>query len=183
MREGEFERAADALSSAGHLLPHMIVINHWHKECQDSLINSRRLKDQLQYALLADDWDKSLDVSDQLLEIAPDCKVALDARRRAWEKVGAQPVNSSSLADTTYWPEDVVEKEGQRLSSTTACLSKTDTIIMKRSDPRFLLWVDAVGGLSGLPWTGNGHRPSDARLQSRCTNPRRLAPRACKDHS
>jgi len=145
--QGELARADDQLAKAEQLLPEMPTIRDLRKTCRDNLIQSRKLKDQLQRALMGEDWDKTLEFSDQLLEISPESQVALDARRRAWQKVGNQPVKSgvAELGETTYWNPKPL-RTSPVSSTATNYISKSETIVMKKSQPRFLLWVDAVGG-------------------------------------
>jgi len=145
--QGEFARADDQLATAEQLLPEIPKIRDRRHNCRDNLIRSRKLTDQLQRALMGEDWDKTLDISDQLLEMSPESQLALDARRRAWQKVGKQQVKSgvAELGETTYWnPQSL--RTPPVSSTATSYKSKSETVVMKESQPRFLLWVDAVGG-------------------------------------
>ena len=140
-RQGDFSQADEQFKTALRLLPNLATLNDRRKQCQDHLIHSRKLKDKLRMALLGEDWDKTLEVADQLLEIAPESKLGLDAKRRAWEKVDRDRCTAT----------DIAEKPGARFEepnslSVTTCMRSSETMAESQRSSRFLLWVDAVGG-------------------------------------
>ncbi len=144
-RQGEFARADEQLATALQLLPEVKVIERWRAECQRSMMDSRSLKDQLHYALIGDDWDRSLQVADQLLELSPDCRLAQDARRRAWKKVDEQDARSVALQDTDTYSGDSQKKREQAVTAESPAAA-AESMLTKSAEARFLLWVDAVGG-------------------------------------
>ena len=84
------------------------------------------------------DWTKVLASASELLEMSPDNRVARDARKRAWAEVGEQVGDSRRLGDTQHWGlanGSASARPSRRAAEPTAALA-----------PRFMLWIDAVGG-------------------------------------
>src|SRR5438093_1369276 len=76
-------------------------------------------------------------LASELLEISPENRVARDARKRAWDKVGAPVGDSRRLAETQHW--------GGAPSAGVAKGVAVADVETKRA-ARFMLWIDAVGG-------------------------------------
>ena len=89
----------------------------------------RTQSESLHAALLAEEWNAALALADKLLIIAPDLKLAHEARQKAWAQAGANMSDSRPHAATPAWP-----------------VSTTSEIAPKQAGIRFMLWVDAVGG-------------------------------------
>ncbi len=121
---GKFLEADEQYGAAAALrkdLPILAELRTKNKQNQDA---ARQLEEQLHRALAAQEWPTALRLADEILAIAPQCHLARDARRRAWGEVGA------SLGDTqAHAPRPSPEDEREQPQS-----------------PRFLLWIDAVGG-------------------------------------
>ncbi len=159
-RQGDFSHAAEQLKIAAGLMPDLPVIEGLQKECQTNMMQCRKLKDQLQMALLGEDWNKTLEFADKLLELSPELRLAQDARQRAWERVGSRAVepvgtNACAIEETHHWvPSQFAHHEGAngsrknelRKEVATIGSPRSETDVIKKSAPRFLLWVDAVGG-------------------------------------
>jgi hypothetical protein len=102
------------------------------QQFQQRADKARTLLEQLHAAMAGSDWTKVLATATELLELAPDNRVARDARKRAWAEVGERIGDSRNLGDTQHW-------NGSPRSSTSAGSDGPRS-------PRFMLWVDAVGG-------------------------------------
>jgi hypothetical protein len=126
-RGGKFVDAEAQLASAAALRPDLLLIEQRRAACRENLRESRELSERLHKALAAQDWDETLALADRLLELAPESPLAKDARSRAWRQVGAR---TAGISQVRRVPAESPSTDGQ-----TADMG-----------PRFLLWVDGVGG-------------------------------------
>ena len=129
---GKFAEAIEQLAAAETLHPDLPLIAQTREQYQQRAERARALLEQLHAAMAGSDWTKVLATASELLELAPDNRVARDARKRAWAEVGERIGDSRNLGDTQHW-------NGTPQSSTRAGLDGP-------RGPRFMLWVDAVGG-------------------------------------
>lgn len=131
-QRGRFGDAESELQTAARLRPDLKSIEAERAVCHEQLEKARRLTHRMHRAMAGQDWTRTLAMADRLLEICPDNKIARDARAEAWAKVGA---NVSSRRTRSWMPpaRAAVHAEG-------------DSVPNKQLGPRFLLWVDAVGG-------------------------------------
>lgn len=148
-RQGKLAEAEETLSAAIALRPETSMLHELRADCQRKHDESRQLAEQLHQALAAENWLEVSGVSDRMLAIAPECPLALDARRRAWQAVGMQvdaagrprmavpdgPPVGSANGHTKTAPRDRIQAalDGALPSSLPA-------------GRRFLLWIDGVGG-------------------------------------
>ncbi|MDP7018745.1 MAG: FHA domain-containing protein [Pirellulaceae bacterium] len=130
--KGDFTEADQQLEEAVALLPQVNGFEERRRWCDDQREKMRHVAEQLHRAMSESHWSEVVSLSDQILEIAPESTLARNARRRAWEKVGAGRAN---LADTQHYKRD------EQPAATSG-----DALVAERNDARFLLWVDAVGG-------------------------------------
>jgi hypothetical protein len=129
---GKFSEALEQLSAAETLRPDLGLIAYAKQQCQYRAERARALLENLHAALAVSDWTRVLAVASELLDMAPESRVARDARKRAWAQVGERLGDSRSLGDTQHWagtPESGTKpaSDGPRAG-------------------RFMLWIDAVGG-------------------------------------
>ena len=89
-RRGKFVEADEQLQSAFALRPDFSFIENRRSALREKLETNRKLSEDLHRAMAAPDWSRAVTLADELLEIAPEHSVALEARRRAWEKVNAR---------------------------------------------------------------------------------------------
>ncbi len=143
-RRGKFAEADAQLAAAAALRPEMPAIGQRRDECQEKLRQGRELTEQLHQAMSAAEWSKALSLADQLLDLAPDERVARYARQRAWSNVGARLPESRRLALTQYWAPS--HADGELTAGAATCLAEVEPVTQKKTTSRFLLWVDAVGG-------------------------------------
>lgn len=139
-RRGKFAEAESQFASAAALRPDLAILEDRRAACQERQVKSRDLADQMHRALAAFDWSKTLAVADELLEMAPEFRPAVDARKRAWAEVGAK-------GDETRYVLRPAARRG--LDAAAAELQPGGVALAEgpaQTGDRFLLWVDAVGG-------------------------------------
>ena len=132
---GKFGEADEQLTAAIALRGDLEFIETQREQVRLRGERSRQLSEALHRALAVPDYSEALKLADQLIELAPDNRVARDARRRAWAQVGAKVGESHNLSATQHWPALSGDKD--------AAPAPADD---KPRLPRFMLWIDAVGG-------------------------------------
>jgi hypothetical protein len=135
-RRGRFADAEVQVEGAVALRPDLAELRQRQQECRTRGEQSGPLAEQLHRALADDQWDQVAAVADQLLALAPESRLAQDARRRAWAEVGARVSNPRPFAMTQSWAPSRSGGRGHVEDQSSAVTS----------GPRFLLWVDGVGG-------------------------------------
>jgi hypothetical protein len=136
-QRGKFAEADEQLAAATALRPDLTLIEDKRQVCRERAERARVLTEQLHASIAAEDWTKVAAVANELIEISPENRVARDARKRAWDKVGAPVGDSRRLAETQHW--------GGTPSASQARSVATADVETKRAT-RFMLWIDAVGG-------------------------------------
>lgn len=122
---GKFAEAEEQYAAADAIRGDLPSVGVLHEHCRQHRAQSQQLEEQLHRALGAENWSMVLAVADQLLALAPEFHLARDARRRAWGEVGA------SIGETNaYAPKQSAAVEEDAVPRA----------------PRFILWIDAVGG-------------------------------------
>ncbi|MDP6466906.1 MAG: FHA domain-containing protein [Pirellulaceae bacterium] len=129
-RRGKFADAEAQLSAAVALRPSLQFLEVKRGLCRDKLATSRDLTAELHRAISASLWTDALSLADELLELAPESQLARDARRRAWAKVGTRLADSYQPNKTQEWTPSRYTRPEQPVTA----------------GPRFVLWVDGVGG-------------------------------------
>lgn len=130
-RRGKFGDAEAHLNVALGLRPEMVELQQLREDCR---VQSRRLgelSEKLYRAMSEPNHQEALSYADQLLVLAPELRLAQEARKRAWHQVGAR-LDSPSVGSTHVWGR-----------STAEAVPEANNAPRK---PRFLLWVDGVGG-------------------------------------
>jgi tetratricopeptide (TPR) repeat protein len=138
-RSGHFDQAADDVRALTLLRTDLEFLPQQADRYQALANRSRELHTQLHAALVAADWTNALSLSEEILSAAPDDQPARDARRRAWAVVG------TSLADSAVVPRRRAPQERAHRTAGASAQSTSQDVPME-TGPRFLLWVDAVGG-------------------------------------
>lgn len=98
----------------------------------------RRQTEALHRAVAQEQWSEAVRLADEALEMAPENQLARDVRRRAWGKVGTQLADSQGVGAGRFDP--VTAGDG------TAEMQSGITLVERAICPRFLLWIDGVGG-------------------------------------
>jgi hypothetical protein len=142
IRQGKFSLAESQVRSAGGLMPDCPLIQPWRDEYHRKSQQFRQLNEALHRAVAAEDWSQAAALSEELLELSPDCSLARDIRRQAWSRVGAKLEKSGRLTITKYPP---VAAEATSADTDHEMVSGA-AVAELSSNRRFLLWVDGVGG-------------------------------------
>lgn len=139
---GKCAEAAENLAVALGVRPRLAGLEAERTKCLERAQKLRELSPRLHQALSSEQWTEAVALADQLLELAPQMPLALEARRKAWATVGAQVGEPRRFAETQHWsPERAAE--GSREQRESRMSSGSDS---QRAGSRFLMWVDAVGG-------------------------------------
>lgn len=134
-REGRY-RDAERLYAAGVALrPDLTWLEDFRVEAAAKEQLLRGAREDLHRAMAAEDWTAVVTASEAVLDLAPHDAVAGQARTRAWKAVGAKVPSFAGLSPVKSHGDT---KVGRAASS-------TETEIAPLA-PRFLLWVDGVGG-------------------------------------
>jgi hypothetical protein len=168
-RHGRFAEAESQLDSAMALRPDLGFIAERRNTCGAARVRSRELTEQLHRTMLLDDWSKALVLADELLELAPECALAADARRRAWKMIDSRRAAASAklgetrLRQAAYDAAEPVVRRETASAVAEAAAGRASTVAMADTNhaesefeaqavdsrgphSQFLLWVDGVGG-------------------------------------
>jgi tetratricopeptide (TPR) repeat protein len=141
-QRGKFAEAGEQLGAALALRPDLRFLEEKRELCQQRAEQSRVLHEQLHAAIAAADWTKVATVAGELLEISPESRVARDARKQAWDKVGAPVGDSRRLAETQHWTGIGSRGDASHSAGTEGATKAPSS----QKSSRFMLWIDAVGG-------------------------------------
>ncbi|MFV1966917.1 MAG: FHA domain-containing protein [Pirellulaceae bacterium] len=135
-RRGRFADAEAQMVSALTLRSDLKELKQRRDAFQEKVKASRRLTERLHRATGESRWSDAVAIADELLELAPECRLARDARRKAWAAVGANLADSGRVGVTQAWAPSHRANRGRfdEMAAEASCGS------------RFLLWVDGVGG-------------------------------------
>ncbi len=125
-RQGKFGEAESQLTAAVALAPDLQLLKEKLGELWQKREQSRPLTEGLHRAIAEARWSDALTAADRLLELSPENRLAMDARRKAWTEVGR---DEASLADC-----------GIRYTGVESGVE------IPTAQQRFVLWVDGVGG-------------------------------------
>jgi hypothetical protein len=140
----KFADAEEQLAAAAALRPDLELIEQQRQQYHERADRSRALTEQLHAAMAAVEWTKVLAIATEIIEIAPEHRVARDARKRAWAEVGERIGDSRRLGETHHW---TATPPGEREASASRSGEGTGGLTAPaRQAPRFMLWIDAVGG-------------------------------------
>lgn len=140
-QRGKFAEAEEQLAAANALRPDLTVVAELKQTFRQRAERLKSLSEQLHKALGSMDWSQVLSISTELLDISPENRVARDARKRAWEEVGAKVGDSRRLGETQLWAG------ASLFGDIRIQTADGDVATLERPrQPRFLMWIDAVGG-------------------------------------
>ena len=132
-RRGKFVEAGEQLVSALQKCPELSELEGVRGRYEQAAHRCRDLTEQLHRAMAAEQWSEVARLVDELLELAPEHRLAREARKRAWAEVGTRVVDS--------------QPPGATPGGSAAQGSNGQPVAGEQTQPaRFLLWVDAVGG-------------------------------------
>jgi hypothetical protein len=140
---GKFAEAAAQAKAAQAIRPKLEYVARKLSEYQEQIEPFRQLTESLHRAVASQEWSEAVGLADQALELAPENRLARDVRRKAWQKVGAQLGDSQDVGVTRAW-----RGTGDRphADNTEMQLAPNVTLAERPAGPRFLLWIDGVGG-------------------------------------
>ena len=144
-RRGRFSDAQRTLSHAEALNSGLPIIQQQKQVYKANQKQFQRRLESLHRNMAAGNWSKVSALSEQVLALSPENRVALDARQRAWSEVGTELVTSRT---PRYRSAHQIADRRTNHQSTNSRVSSVedDTVIQRKPSPRFFLWVDAVGG-------------------------------------
>lgn len=128
--KGQVRLSNQQLAMARNLRPDLDILNAKQRACEHRRTQLESLSRQLEGALLAEDWAAVDRYCSEILLVAPNYQIAIDARRRMEEK---------------------------RRSNMAGAVPKSVPTIESASAPdanggeRFMLWIDSVGGFLVCP--------------------------------
>ena len=138
---GKFGDAADQLETAMDIRGELPILQRKLAEYREKQQLARGLAERLHAAMAARAWTEAVAIADQLLELAPEYRLAQDARRRAWAKVGAKVGDSNAGYNRHVFRQPSAASTDTQLDATAGTVTAD-----RAGDSRFLLWVDGVGG-------------------------------------
>lgn len=141
---GKFSQADEQLQAASSLRPDWTALGQIRQACQERGARTRELVERLHAALSSGDWTIVMAHAEAILDLCPDHEPALDARRRAWEAVGARlaaSVGAPALCSSHHGPTGAVAPKSKPMNA-----SPSADNALSPSGPRFVLWIDGVGG-------------------------------------
>lgn len=162
-RRGKFGQAADELAPAIGLRPQLPVLAALRDEYLHKGALHRELVQSLHEQLSAREWNRVLATANAVLELAPEDAPARDARRRAWAAVGtdlaeslarpprlqpeARAVRPTALAEKCAM-NGIPDPAGRGAHGNQPVGGDSGSLASaaEPTGPRFVLWVDAVGG-------------------------------------
>jgi len=152
---GEFAEGELDLTAAIALRPDLKVLDELRKACRVKAETSSRLAGKLHGAMTKADWTAALTHAEALQELCPDHPVAAVARRQAWAAVGTNLTDRNANGRGTFAARQNLAIASPRVHGMNQPIDgnprdsnarDSDTGASQPSGPRFLLWVDGVGG-------------------------------------
>ncbi len=141
---GKFAEAEAQAKAADAIRPKLDYVTSRMREYHTRIEPFRQLTESLHRALAGEQWTDVVSLADQVLELAPESRLAQGLRRKAWEKVGTP--RNDSLAGPRV-PRAWNGSDPQPLASDMEIrLAPGVSVAEPPAGRRFLLWIDGVGG-------------------------------------
>jgi hypothetical protein len=140
---GKFAEAETQALAADAIRPKLEYVARQIGDYHTRIEPFRQLSAALHRASTEERWSDVVSLADQVLEMAPESRLAQELRRKAWGKVGA--VASGTKAVTPGQRRQVAADRpvaAEFETETTTGVTMADA----PEDRRFLLWIDGVGG-------------------------------------
>ncbi len=136
---GALVQSKERLLQAENLRPDLAVLDSRKKAAEHRELHVKQLTKKLETALLQVDWQQVENFAGQLLEIAPNYQIAIDARNRLLEQQFTCP-----KPKTVYQANPITVYEP---------LVKADQVTgrVPKNQLSFLVWIDSVGGFFVCP--------------------------------
>ena len=152
---GRLGDALAAIQEVQKMRPEIPFLNQRATQLRESAGHLEALTDQLRFAINQSAWGGARSVSEQILEIAPENQIALDARRRC-DRQEVHKQKSIFYVDAVDNKETAIDlntKSTHRIATPNSQASQQE--VMTTSDgtkdadglmQSFMLWIDGVGG-------------------------------------
>jgi hypothetical protein len=141
---GKFAEAEAQAKAADAIRPKLEYVTRRMREYHDRIEPFRQLVESLHRAMASEQWSQVVSVADQVLEWAPESRLAQGLRRRAWEKVGSLPSDGASdPCVTRAWHGSGAQPLASDMEIR---LAPGISVAEPAAGRRFLLWIDGVGG-------------------------------------
>ncbi len=128
--KGQVRLSNEQLALARNLRPDLELLNARQRACEHRRGQLESLTRQLESALLAEDWAAVDRYCSEILLVAPNYQIAIDARRRMEEKRRLALNSAPHESAPAIKPRDADDSECRE---------------------RFMLWIDSVGGFLVCP--------------------------------
>ncbi len=141
-RHGNFVEAAAAWSAAALLRPDLQLLAQRRDACRQLVDQNQSLAEELHAATARREWSVVLRLASEWLESAPECATAKAAWQRAWSEVGLPTIEVPTV------PAHPRARQHNNLPPVTRRrgLDGHENLELSPPGPRFLLWIDGVGG-------------------------------------
>lgn len=148
---GRFKLSQEKLKQAINLRPDLSLLEARQKANHHRQVQMDRLSRELEQAILGNEPNRIRRLCTELLLVAPNYEVAIDAQRR-WKKQENAPIQS--------WNRSTYEI-GHRVERTTRARN------LPATNKPFMIWVDQVGGFLACPGNTNtiGAAVSQANIE------------------
>lgn len=148
-RQGELAAAEATIRAALELAPEITRLNELLLRYQSQREMLLELHGELHAAVAKQDWTAAAQVAQRALEFAPGDPLALDVRHRAWSAIGASLPAAAPRprrGPLQVVPGRVKLNGPGALASVERPSALDESAADRPAAPRFLLWVDGVGG-------------------------------------
>ncbi len=135
-RDGDFRRALEQMSVARELLGATSAADRQLAEMRENQSLAAERGERLAAAVARQDWAVTLRAAEAILELAPRCRAALQARDEAWRRLGV-PLRAAAASVVPVRRDAPARIDPYPRNGSLA--------------GRFVLWVDGVGGYLVLP--------------------------------
>jgi hypothetical protein len=140
---GKFAEAETQALAADSIRPKLEYVLRLVNEYHGRIEPFRNLSEALHRASAEERWSDVVTLADQVLELAPECRLAQGLRRKAWEKVGALASGTTAVSPGRR-KQAVADRPQAAAVEPEAATGVTMADAVE--DRRFLLWIDGVGG-------------------------------------
>ncbi len=138
-RRGKFADAEAQAHAADRIHPKYGFAAQQAAQYHAQIEPFRKQTEALHRAMVEECWTEAVSLADEALTRAPENRLARDVRRRAWAKVGARLTDSRAMGTAR-------EFRGAAVNGNCDLQKGGVTLAERPAGPRFLLWIDGVGG-------------------------------------
>jgi hypothetical protein len=151
--QGRMNEAREELTIAAAQRPDLEFITRRLESYGQQATHLDSLQTQLRRAITHSAWNDAHLVSGEMLEIAPNCKLAIDARRRCDQRLFTPGRSLNNRTQPTTFRGGQIPRDHQVARDHQVVGGAGQTKSIEMSEPEierrcesFLLWIDGVGG-------------------------------------